>query len=158
MKRIFSPWRMKYIQKHEEHQDCIFCAGLMREDGPENLILARGKKAFVMLNRFPYTSGHLMVVPYEHEATIEDLDEGTRAEMMELINHAMGVLRIVYGPQAFNLGANIGAAAGAGVADHVHFHVVPRWVGDSNFMSTVAETRVLPEELSETYQRIKKNW
>jgi len=158
MKRIFSPWRMKYIEKSQPVQGCVFCGGLLQPDGPENLILARGERVFAMLNRFPYTGGHLMILPYAHESTFEVLEAATRAEIMEWITRGMGVLRKVYNPQAFNIGANIGAAAGAGIAEHVHFHVVPRWAGDSNFMSAVADTRVLPEDLEETYRRLKAAW
>jgi ATP adenylyltransferase len=124
----------------------------------ENLIVFRGPRAFVILNRYPYTSGHLLVVANSHQPSIEDLDIEIRSEMMELATVCMRVIRKVYQPEAFNLGANIGEAAGAGIAGHVHLHVVPRWGGDTNFMSALAETRVLPEELSETYQRICAAW
>jgi ATP adenylyltransferase len=109
----------------------------------------------VILNRYPYTSGHLMVVPFDHQPNLERLNPQTRAEMMELVTHCMTALRKIYNPQAFNMGANIGEAAGAGVQSHVHIHVVPRWAGDTNFMSSVAETRVLPEALDVTYHRVK---
>jgi ATP adenylyltransferase len=127
-------------------------------DGPHNLIVARGKLAFVILNRFPYSSGHLMVVPYTHQSSLELLDSACRAEIMELVAQSMQVLRKVYSPQGFNVGANIGAPAGAGIADHVHMHVVPRWNGDTNFMSVLGSTRVLPEGLDETYERIAAAW
>ncbi len=155
MKHLWSPWRMEYIENHEKEDVCIFCNAQAKADGAENLIAYRGKLAYVILNRFPYTSGHLMVVPLEHKPNLEGLDPATRAEMMELTSLCMTVLRNVYNPQAFNMGANIGEAAGAGVKEHVHIHVVPRWAGDTNFMSTLGETRVLPESLEETYRRIK---
>lgn len=158
MRFIFSPWRMKYIQNHRPGRDCVFCEALSREDGPENLILYRGKQCFVILNRFPYTSGHLMVLPYEHTSNFEELNESARHEIMDLLSRASAVLRAVYHPNGMNIGANLGVAAGAGVADHLHFHIVPRWSGDTNFMSTVGGTRVLPETLEETYQRMKKAW
>lgn len=158
MKHLWSPWRMSYIQQHPKPKGCIFCTALAQVDGPENLIVARGELAFVILNRYPYTSGHLMVVPYQHVPGIEDLTPEIRSEMFELINQAMIVLKKVYRPGGYNLGANIGAAAGAGVAAHVHFHIVPRWAGDTNFMSAAADTRVLPEDLGETYRRVKATW
>jgi ATP adenylyltransferase len=147
---------MKYVQTHGE--GCVFCSVQTQTDGPENLIVARGRLTFVILNRFPYTSGHIMVVANDHVPSLEDLKPESRAEMMELVTLGMSVLRRVYQPQAFNIGANIGEAAGAGVAGHVHMHVVPRWGGDANFMATVGETRVLPEALEESYQRIRASW
>lgn len=149
---------MTYIQQDKDKEGCVFCQALTMADGPQNLILARGQRAYIILNRYPYTSGHLMVVPQVHQPTLEALDSPTRAEMMELSVQAMRVLRQVYHPQGFNVGVNIGDAAGAGIADHVHMHIVPRWVGDTNFMSSLAETRVLPERLEETYQRLKQTW
>ncbi len=149
---------MTYIENHLREEGCIFCKALSKEDGPDNLIVFRGKRAFVILNRYPYTSGHLMVVPFAHEETLETLDPETRAEMMELTTQCMSVLRGIYHPHAFNIGANIGEAAGAGVKEHVHIHIVPRWSGDTNFMSTLAETRVLPEALDKTYRRVKEAW
>jgi ATP adenylyltransferase len=157
MKRIFAPWRMKYIESHAG-EVCIFCAVQKQTDSPETLVIARGAHAFVIVNRFPYTSGHLMVVADAHQPSLEDLDPATRAEMMELMTHCIRVLRQVYHPQGFNLGANIGEVAGAGIAGHVHLHVVPRWGGDANYMSTVAETRVLPETLEQTYHRVRAAW
>jgi ATP adenylyltransferase len=149
---------MEYITTPKTDEGCIFCNGLKLADGPENLIIFRGSKAFVMLNRFPYTSGHLMVVPYEHKPSLELLEPASRAEIMDLSARAILVLQALYTPQGFNLGMNIGNAAGAGVTEHVHLHVVPRWVGDTNFMSSVSQTRVLPELLEETYRRIKEAW
>jgi ATP adenylyltransferase len=145
---------MKYMMNQEKSDECIFCRALKQTDGPENLIVMRGKKAFVILNRFPYTTGHVMIVPYAHTDTIEGLEVEARAEIMERMTDMMILLRELYNPQAFNIGANIGSAAGAGIAGHVHLHVVPRWAGDTNFMSTIGETRVLPEELDETLRRI----
>ncbi len=158
MDHLWSPWRMKYILNHEPTPGCVFCNAIQQADSAENLIIARGELAFVILNRFPYTSGHLMVVPYEHQPTFEILDPQTHTEIMSLLSRAMGVLREVYQPEGFNIGANIGAVAGAGIASHVHFHVVPRWTGDTNFMSTLGETRVLPETLEDTYQRLYDAW
>ena len=148
---------MEYIENSKE-DGCIFCNAPQKEDGAENLIAFRGKHVYVILNRYPYTSGHLMVVPFQHEATLEGLDPQTRSEMMELTTRCMTVLRKVYNPQAFNVGANIGEAAGAGIKEHVHIHIVPRWAGDTNFMSAVGETRVLPELLEQTWQRVKNGF
>jgi len=149
---------MEYISSPKSEDGCIFCNGLNQADGLENLIIFRGTKAFVMLNRFPYTSGHLMIVPYEHQPSLELIDSSTRADLMDLSARAIQVLQTLYTPQGFNLGMNIGSAAGAGISEHVHLHVVPRWVGDTNFMSSVSQTRVLPELLEETYRRIKEAW
>ncbi len=158
MKRIWSPWRMKFVQSKVKPAGCIFCDALKRSSEKDSLVIQCGQRTFAILNRYPYTSGHLMVVPNEHKCSFEDLDAPTRAELMEMINHATKVVRRIYEPEGFNIGANLGAAAGAGIAGHVHFHIVPRWVGDANFMSTVGEIRVLPEELSETMARLKKTW
>jgi len=154
---LWTPWRMQYI-RGEKRNDCVFCTELSLLDGPENLIVSRGSLTFVILNRFPYTCGHLMIVPYIHKASLEDLDVATRSEIMENAVRAIAVLKKEYQPQGFNMGINIGEVAGAGILDHVHFHVVPRWGGDTNFMSALGDTRVLPELLEKTYQRIKKTW
>ena len=158
MDYLWSPWRMEYIENHIREEGCVFCEAQKQPDGPENLIVYRGQWAFVMLNRYPYTSGHLMVIPFRHEADLVALDADTRAEMMELTAQAIRVLRAVYHPQAFNVGMNLGAAAGAGIAAHLHMHIVPRWSGDTNFMSTLAQTRVLPESLETTYARVREAW
>lgn len=158
MKRIWSPWRSKFVQSKIKPAGCIFCEAVKQQDGVENLIVARGDLAFVILNRFPYTTGHVMIVPFAHKPSYEQLDPATRNEMMELINQTTIVLRKVYQPEGFNVGANLELPAGAGIADHVHFHIVPRWIGDTNFMSTVGEVRVLPEDLAESYRRLKEGW
>ncbi len=157
MKRLWTPWRMEYIQSPKQ-DSCVFCQALERQDGQENLIIFRGKTAFVTLNAFPYTSGHMMVLPYTHVRNLTDLDSETRAEMMELTTKTAQVLEKVYQAEGFNVGINLGEAAGAGIEEHIHIHVVPRWVGDTNFMAAVGETRMLPEELHETYRRIKAEW
>jgi ATP adenylyltransferase len=156
MKHLWSPWRMPYLENHTKEEGCVFCNAQAQEDGAANLIAFRGERAYVILNRYPYTSGHLMVVPLDHKPDLEQLDPQARAEMMELTVRCMSVLRAAYNPQAFNIGANIGEAAGAGVVGHVHIHIVPRWNGDTNFMSTLGETRVLPESLEDTYRKIRK--
>jgi ATP adenylyltransferase len=159
MNYLWSPWRMKYIQDHSlEEGACIFCNLSNQPDGTENLIVHRAEFVFVILNRYPYTSGHIMVVPFEHQASFEDLEDKILSELMQVTATCMRVLRRLYRPHAFNLGANVGESAGAGIADHVHMHIVPRWTGDTNFMSTLGQTRVLPEELEVTYKRICTEW
>ena len=150
---------MTYIQKHkEEAEGCVFCKAQELPDGPDNLILYRGQQAFVILNRYPYTSGHLMVVPNKHDPSLDGLDASARAELMELATQIMSMLGKEYHAQGFNIGINIGEAAGAGITEHVHLHVVPRWTGDTNFMSSLGETRVLPETLEDTYHRLRRAW
>jgi ATP adenylyltransferase len=149
---------MEYIENHTKEEGCVFCKAQAMQDGAENLIAHRGERAYVILNRYPYTSGHLMVIPFEHKPNLEELDSEIRAEMMELTSRCTTVLKNIYRPQGFNVGMNIGEAAGAGVLGHVHIHIVPRWKGDTNFMSAVGATRVLPEALEDTYQRIKNGF
>jgi ATP adenylyltransferase len=149
---------MEYILSDKKKDECVFCRSLAQPGGTENLIVFRGERAFVILNRYPYTSGHIMIVPTQHAASLELLDAPTRAEMMELTSRSLVVLRLEYRGDGFNVGVNIGEAAGAGVKEHVHMHVVPRWVGDSNFMASLGQARVLPETLEDTYTRIQKAW
>lgn len=149
---------MAYIQSPKPDSGCIFCKALQQPDSVENLIVARGRSAFVILNRYPYTSGHLMVVPFDHVSSLDLLSGETRAEIMELTMRATQVLARVYHPEGYNLGMNLGEVAGAGIAEHLHMHIVPRWGGDANFMSTVAQTRVLPEALEDTYRRVADGW
>jgi ATP adenylyltransferase len=149
---------MTYIQNNKKEGGCVFCNAFAETDSIQNLIIYRGERAFVIINRYPYTSGHLMVVSNEHAATLQELAAETRAEIMELTAKALRVLSAVYQPQGFNLGMNLGEVAGAGIAEHLHMHIVPRWGGDTNFMSTTATTRVLPEALEDTYDRLKEAW
>ncbi len=158
MKHLWAPWRMTYIQEGIDDSECLFCTLLDMEDGSENLILHRGQHAFVLLNRFPYTNGHTMVVPYLHRASLEELDQDVLTEMILFTQLAIRVLRESYQTDGFNIGANIGEAAGAGVKEHVHLHIVPRWHGDTNFMATTAETRVLPEDLEVTFRKLNNLW
>lgn len=158
MEYLFSPWRKTYLDRDRTHEDCAFCSALELPDSPQNLIVHRGEKSFVILNLFPYTSGHLMSVPYDHCEDLTQLNPQTLLEMMQLAQKAVSVLQGLYHPQGFNLGMNLGAVAGAGIAQHLHLHVVPRWGGDANFMSVIGETRVLPETLAETYARIRQAW
>ncbi|MEW6286380.1 MAG: HIT domain-containing protein [Chloroflexota bacterium] len=149
---------MEYIENSDKEAGCVFCNAQAMPDGAENLIAYRGERAYVILNRYPYTSGHLMVNPFVHVATLEELDAATRAEMMELTSQCTTVLKNIYKPQGFNVGVNMGEAAGAGVLGHVHIHIVPRWKGDTNFMSTVGGTRVLPEALEVTFERVRNEF
>ena len=178
MEHLWSPWRMAYLRGSEPGADpragksaspilgtrplggtgCIFCDLPAQNRDADNLIVRRGQRAFVILNLYPYNNGHLMVVPYAHVPSLEPLDAATLAEMMALTNQALGTLRQVYNPEAFNLGVNIGGAAGAGIAEHVHMHIVPRWSGDTNFMSTVANARVIPEDLRDTWRQVHDAW
>jgi ATP adenylyltransferase len=157
MKHIWSPWRRKYIEGHGSAVGCIFCDALGQSD-EEALIVARGQRAFVILNRYPYTGGHLMIVPHDHVDTIEKLSEETWTEMFALTKTALAALRSAYRAKAFNLGVNIGEPAGAGVADHAHLHVVPRWSGDTNFMSVLGQVRVMPESLEDTWKKLRGAW
>lgn len=158
MNHIWSPWRMAYIQNSDKGEECIFCRAPEQKDGLENLIIHRGQYTYVILNRYPYTSGHLMIVPFEHKSGFEDLPSDTTIEMMSFISLSLKILRAEYHTEGFNLGANIGSAAGAGIPKHFHFHIVPRWVGDTNFLSSIGDTRLLPEALEDTYCRVKKAW
>jgi len=158
MDHVWSPWRMKYIKSEKKQQGCIFCDAVNQPQDDDSLIVKRGQHAFVILNRYPYTSGHIMIVPNQHVAVLEALDEKVCLEMMQLSKQGCAVLRAVYQPDGFNFGANLGASAGAGIADHIHFHLVPRWDGDTNFMTSIGGTRVLPEDLQETLQRIRLGW
>jgi ATP adenylyltransferase len=155
--RIWAPWRLEYVKDaaKDSEQECIFCTKPAAGDDEANLIVHRGERCFVMLNRFPYTNGHLMVAPYEHIAGLQDLDAGTVAEMMSLGQAAMRRLEEVYSPHGYNVGFNQGRTAGAGYENHIHMHVVPRWGGDTNFMPVLADTRVMPQTLEQTYEALK---
>jgi ATP adenylyltransferase len=149
---------MKYIQGHNDAKGCVFCLAAEGDDGLDNLVFHRGEGIFMILNRYPYTSGHVMCVPYVHVDRLQDLPRATRLELMDMVCKAVEVLQLVYHPEGFNIGLNLGKVAGAGIADHLHMHIVPRWGGDTNFMSAVGQTRVLPESLSDTYRRVKEAW
>ena len=155
MKRLWTPWRMPYLRSEDKRSDgCIFCLKLKCSDHEEH-ILYRGETCYVTLNRYPYSNGHLMVIPNAHVNSLEDLDESTLSEMMQVVNRCLAALREVYAPHGFNVGVNLGKAAGAGIADHVHMHVVPRWTADTNFMPVVGNTRVIPELLDDAYACLK---
>jgi ATP adenylyltransferase len=153
--RLWAPWRLDYI-RGPGADECIFCRAMSAEaeDGA-NHVVHRGERCFVLLNAYPYTSGHLMIAPYEHVPSIEPLDPETLTELMTLSQRALAALRENYGPEGFNLGINQGKVAGAGIEDHVHLHVVPRWGGDTNFMTAVGETRVLPQTLEDSCAELR---
>lgn len=156
MEHLYTPWRREYIQTSKA-PGCIFCNAVEMTD-QDALVIHRAQYSYAILNRYPYTNGHLLIVPYLHVDTLEALLPEVRAEMMELLSKGTRVLREVYSPQGFNLGGNIGSAAGAGIAEHVHLHVLPRWSGDTNFMTAVGDTRILPETIEDTWRRIQSAW
>jgi ATP adenylyltransferase len=155
--RIWAPWRLEYVKdaSKDAEEACIFCLKPHEGEDAQNLIVHRGDRAFVILNKFPYTNGHLMVAPYEHLARLQDLPAETLAEMMALAQRAMDRLERVYEPHGYNVGMNQGRVAGAGVEHHIHLHVVPRWGGDTNFMPVIADTRVMPQSLEDSYKALK---
>lgn len=155
MKHLFAPWRMTYI-KGPDAPACIFCDLPTRGPSDQTLVLHKGEHAFIVLNRYPYVSGHLMIVPYRHVASPVDLTAAEWVEMNVLLTRSLRALEAEYHPQGFNVGMNVGRAAGAGIADHVHMHVVPRWNGDNNFVSVLSQTRVIPEDPVETYGRLHR--
>ena len=158
MDYIWTPWRYQYMEQVTDGKqpECIFCDALAKNDDAATLIVHRGTKAFVILNRFPYTSGHVMIVPYAHVAELNLCDAAALNEMMQYAQRVEAALRTNYKPDGMNLGMNLGRAAGAGVAGHLHLHVLPRWMGDTNFMTVTGETRVHPEDLRTTYERLQK--
>jgi ATP adenylyltransferase len=156
MDYLWSPWRYQYVSQATHAPGCIFCVKSSEDRDKENRIVHRGEHNFIILNLYPYSTGHLMVVPYEHVATLEAAPEASLIEMIQLVRLAEIHLRSVYSPHGFNLGMNLGESAGAGVPGHIHMHVLPRWSGDTNFMTTVAETRVLPETPELTFEKLKK--
>ena len=158
MDYLWTPWRFQYMAQvtQGKQPECIFCDAVRLNRDEETLLVYRGKQAFVILNRFPYTSGHVMIVPYAHVAELHLCEPGTLPEIMELAQKLEGIYHKEYKPDGMNLGMNLGRAAGAGVAGHIHMHMLPRWFGDSNFMTVTGETRVHPEELRTTYQRLHR--
>ncbi|MCU1335452.1 MAG: histidine triad protein [Bryobacterales bacterium] len=155
MDRLWTPWRYRYVSTAGSKGGCIFCEAAASSDDRGNYVVLRAERNFAILNLYPYTSGHLMIAPYEHVATLAGAHPATLEEMMRLTARAEQALRQVYRPDGINIGMNLGEAAGAGVPGHIHMHVLPRWTGDASFMTTIAETRVLPETLDTTYERLK---
>jgi ATP adenylyltransferase len=160
VERIWAPWRLEYVKDASKDKDseCIFCAALEAGDDEASLIVRRGERSFVMLNKFPYTNGHLMVAPYEHIAELQGLDEETMAEIMALAQRGIAALDTSYSPHGYNVGFNQGRVAGAGVEHHIHMHVVPRWGGDTNFMPVLGDTRVMNQTLEDSYATLKGAW
>jgi ATP adenylyltransferase len=154
MDYLWTPWRYQYLTTAPKQDSCIFCTAGAEGDDFRHLVVHRAAHNFVILNRFPYTSGHLMIVPYRHAATLGEIPEEALAEMMSLARTSEAHLRRLYRPDGLNVGINIGSSAGAGIAGHLHMHALPRWTGDANFMTVVGETRVLPETLETTWERL----
>ena len=153
--RLWAPWRMSYIRGEKKPDGCIFCLPPEPDDDEQRFVVHRGEHCFVILNAFPYNSGHLMVAPFRHEGSIEALGADELLELMTLAQRSLAALRDAYRPQGFNLGINEGEVAGAGYAGHVHLHVVPRWAADSNFMAVTGDTRVLPQSLEDSYAELR---
>jgi ATP adenylyltransferase len=157
VKQLWAPWRLEYIQGADEQEGCLFCRAAAGGD-EEGLVVKRGELAFVLLNRFPYASGHVMIAPYRHEGEFGDLSSDEALEVHRFASGALAALAETMRPQGFNLGWNLGRIAGAGVVDHVHLHVVPRWAGDTNFMPVLADVKVLPEALADTRSKLADAW
>jgi ATP adenylyltransferase len=155
MDYIWSPWRYDFMKGSDRATECVFCRIAAATDDEATLVVHRGERNFVVLNRYPYTSGHAMVIPYQHAANLQEAPVDTLEEMMRLTRATEAAIRDLYRPDGVNIGMNIGKAAGAGVAGHIHMHILPRWVADSNFITVVGETRVLPEELAVTWRRLR---
>jgi ATP adenylyltransferase len=157
MKSLWAPWRLPYL-KGKKPDHCIFCLGPGRQITPDDRrrhVLHRARSTFVIMNAFPYSNGHLMVAPYRHVADLDGLSPAVLGELMAVARRAIGVLRAIYKPEGFNIGFNLGKAAGAGIEEHLHLHIVPRWNGDTNFMSSVADLRVIPEGLDHAYDELR---
>lgn len=154
MEHLWAPWRIQYIQKVKE-EGCILCQKAAENNDEPNYILYRGGKNFIIMNTYPYNTAHLMVAPYRHIANLDELTDEERGEHFEIVSRCVLVLRQVFSPDGFNIGMNLGRVAGAGIDKHIHTHVVPRWVGDTNFMPVTADTKVVNEALTETYQKLK---
>lgn len=158
MDYLWTPWRYAYVTGTNEGQSCVFCHKRDDKDDRKSWIVYRGDQCYICLNAFPYTSGHVMVIPYDHLDELQKLPQDTAHEMMDLCQRMEKLLRSLYRPNGINMGMNIGSAAGAGVAGHIHMHVLPRWIADANFMSVVGETRILPEVLDITWERMRKEF
>jgi ATP adenylyltransferase len=158
MERLWAPWRLEYVQSADEQDGCVFCRAAESDDDAQQLVVHRGERAFVLLNKFPYASGHLLVAPYRHGLNFDDLDDDEALEIHRLGAEGIAALRATYHPEGFNLGWNIARIAGAGIPGHGHLHVVPRWAGDTNFMPVLSDVRVIPEHLTATRTRLAEAW
>ena len=154
MERLWAPWRMRYIENADNDDGCIFCTKPAENEDAENLIVLRGEYAFIIMNAFPYSNGHLMVSPFQHTSSLDELSDAEMLDLMNLTRRSVNLLKAAFKPDGFNIGINMGRIAGAGIADHVHIHIVPRWGGDTNFMTVLGDVRVIPESLEVVYQRL----
>jgi len=152
--RLWAPWRMEYILGNRP-DECVFCTAPREGDDAKNLILYRGRLCYVIMNLYPYNNGHLMVIPYQHDETMEAMPDNTLAESAVLVRECCRIIRAAMNPKGFNVGLNVGDAAGAGIKEHLHFHVVPRWYGDTNYMAVMDDVRVMPQHLRETYEVLR---
>jgi ATP adenylyltransferase len=158
VKQLWAPWRLEYVQHADDGADCVFCRAAALPEDERELVIHRGELAFVLLNKFPYASGHLMVAPYRHGSAFDGLGDAEALETHRLAVAAIAALRRVFAPEGFNVGWNLGRVAGAGIVDHGHIHIVPRWNGDTNFMPVLADVKVIPEHLIETRRRLAEAW
>ncbi|MBD3273412.1 HIT domain-containing protein [Candidatus Dependentiae bacterium] len=165
MDKLYAPWRHDYVtgtarkkDKPKLKNDCIFCQQFEEDDDKKNLIIKRYKHCTIMLNRYPYNAGHLLILPLEHKGELEDLSKDVREELMELINNSIEILKKVLKPQGFNVGLNIGSAGGGGIPSHLHFHVLPRWNGDTNYLTTIGEVKVISSDFYKIYDDLKKEF
>jgi ATP adenylyltransferase len=157
MKRLWAPWRAKYIENFSQEEDrkCLFCEKASSRNDKENFILYRSKECYIIMNLFPYNSGHIMIVPYKHTADINELSDEENLDIMRTIRKGIQALTKALKPHGFNIGANLGRVSGAGIAEHIHFHIVPRWNGDTNFMPIIGDTKVISEHIEDTYKKLK---
>jgi len=158
VERLWAPWRLEYVQNADKQNGCVFCTAAASDDDEGQLVVQRGERAFVLLNKFPYSSGHLLVAPYRHGLNFGDLDEAEIVEIHRLGAQGLEALAATYAPEGYNLGWNLGRIAGAGIPDHGHLHVVPRWGGDTNFMPVLGDVKVIPEHLTATRTRLADGW
>jgi len=157
MKKLWAPWRMKYIESFDKVKECVFCKALREDDDEKNLVLYRDTHSFIIMNKYPYNNGHLMIAPNRHVGDITSLSEEEVLSMFRCLKIAISAIRDSMKPDGFNVGINVGRAAGAGIEDHVHMHVLPRWLGDTNFMPVIADTKVISEALEDTYRKLKES-